>query len=81
MLRIHSLSGTVSATSRRGCVVSRSNLLVRDYTGQLPVTVPARSRTALTGTLPVTMPREASATCAGTRFTIKLSGTGTKAPR
>jgi hypothetical protein len=80
-LRIHALSGKVTATSRRGCAVSAANLRIMDYTGRLPVTVPARSRTVLTGAMPVTMPREATAKCADTRFTIMLSGTGAKAPR
>ncbi|MFI7540959.1 hypothetical protein [Actinoplanes sp. NPDC049599] len=80
-LQIRSLSGRVGATSRRGCAVSAANLQVQRYTGRLPVTVPARGRTVLSGTLPITMPRQATAKCADTRFTIILSGTGTKAAR
>ncbi len=80
-LQIRSLSGKVSATSRRGCSVSSANLRVQGYTGRLPVTVPARSRTVLDGWLPITMPRQATARCADTRFTVILSGTGTKATR
>jgi hypothetical protein len=80
-LRIHTLSGKVIATSRRGCAVSKANLRVKEYIGRLPVTVPARSRTVLTGALPITMPREATANCADTRFTILLYGTGMKASR
>ena len=80
-LRIHSLSGKVISTSRRGCYVSPSNVRVLDYTGRLPATVQGRSRTALTGFLPIMMPRQATPKCADTRFTILLSGTGTKATR
>lgn len=80
-LQIRSLSGRVQATSRRGCAVSRANLQIREYTGRLPYTVPARGRAHLTGVLPIAMPRQATARCAGTRFTIVLSGTGTKATR
>ena len=80
-LQIRSLTGKVRATSRRECAVSSDNLQVRNYTGRLPYTVPARSRAQLNGSLPITMPRQATARCAGTRFTIVLSGTGTKASR
>jgi hypothetical protein len=80
-LQIRSLTGKVRATSRRECTVSSDNLQVRDFTGRLPYTVPARSRAQLSGSLPISMPRQASARCAGTRFTIVLSGTGTKASR
>jgi hypothetical protein len=80
-LRVHHLGGEVTGTSRRECVANSTNLQVRQYSGRLPFTVPARSRAVLTGSLPITMPRQASPKCADTRFTIALSGTGTKATR
>jgi hypothetical protein len=80
-LRIQSLSGKVTATSRRTCAATGANLQIRPYTGRLPLTVPARARTEFDGALPVTMPSTATAGCASTRFTIVLLGTGTKASR
>ena len=80
-LRVHHLGGEVTGTSRRQCAANGTNLRVREYTGRLPSYGAGRSRAVLTGSLPITMPRQASPKCADTRFTIVLSGTGTKATR
>lgn len=73
-IEVRSLAGRIAATSRPGCRVSASNLVVRGYTGGLPVTVPAHGRVTLRGHLPVSMPVRASVACAAARFTIALSG-------
>lgn len=73
-LKLQKLSGKVVSSSRRGCPAA--NLQVKAYNGKLPVTIEPYGRVALTGTLPITMPMGAPTKCAGTRFTIYLSGTG-----
>ncbi|MGX6602352.1 hypothetical protein ACWKSP_09495 [Micromonosporaceae bacterium Da 78-11] len=78
-LRLQRLSGNVKASSQRGCSPTSTNLVVKDYSGRLPVTVEARGRITLSGEIPVFMPRSASQKCAGAHFTILISGLGSKA--
>jgi hypothetical protein len=80
-LRIESLGGKVTGTSRRGCAASSANLVVRPYAGRLPVTVRPRAEAVLGGGLPVSMPRDTTVKCADTRFLIALSGKGRKEER
>ncbi|MFF5079854.1 hypothetical protein ACFY36_22610 [Actinoplanes sp. NPDC000266] len=80
-LRLHGISGKVVSSSRRGCPATSASLLVKAYNGRLPQAVEPRSRTTLDGTVPVTMPSGATTRCAGTRFTIALTGTGLRERR
>jgi hypothetical protein len=80
-LRLRSLSGRVVSTSRPGCPATAASLVVESYTGRLPLTLQARSRTGLTGSIPITMPKDATPRCSNTRFVISLIGTGEKASR
>jgi hypothetical protein len=80
-LRVGSLRARVTSTSRSGCAPTAANLRVGDFTGRLPITVPAHGRTTLSGSVPVTMPRNANPNCAGARFVIQLSGKGRRADR
>jgi hypothetical protein len=80
-LRVQQVSGKVTSSSRRGCPASTASLVVRPFTGVLPVVVPARGRTTLTGALPIAMPGGASEKCAGVRFTISVSATGYRVDR
>jgi hypothetical protein len=80
-LSMQRLTGTVTATSRRGCPADDSSLRIGDYTGALPVAIAAHGRTTLTGTLPVSMPIGTTEKCAGARFSISMSGSGFRADR
>ena len=80
-LRVDRLAGELVATSRHGCRPSSANLRVAPYSGNLPMTIRPYGRQPVRGGIVVTMPRGATATCAGTRFTIALSGSGARASR
>jgi hypothetical protein len=79
-VKLQSIQGRVTATSRRRCSASPASLVVKNYVGNLPVAVAAQGRTSI-GWIPVTMPKNASAQCSGTVFSIALSGRATKASR
>ena len=80
-LSLQRLTAKVTSSSRRGCPATSDNLQVQPYRGQLPATVAATGRTVLDGTIPVVMPIGASEKCAGTDFTIRLSGVGRRMSR
>jgi hypothetical protein len=73
-LRLTEVTGKVTSTSRRGCPATTSNLQVKKYTGVLPLTIRPHDRLSLAGTIPIVMPSGASRNCAGSHFTIALSG-------
>ena len=75
-MRLQKLSGRVVSSSRRGCAAS--SLQVKAYGGKLPMAIEPYGRVTLPGTLPVTMPMGTSTKCAGARFTIALSGLGSR---
>jgi hypothetical protein len=79
-LEVRSVRGELVASSRRECVPNAQNLVVRPYVGALPVVIPARKGREL-GTVPIIMPTGATEKCARTTFTIRLSGTATRAKR
>lgn len=78
--RLESLDAKVISTSRRQCVPTGTNIVVKRYAGKLPLTMRANERTKI-GKLPVMMPKDASPKCSDTKFVISLSGTGSKAGR
>jgi len=77
-LVIGELRGRVVSTSNRRC--RPANLVVRPYAGGLPLTAPARRRTAA-GVLRLHMPPGADQACAGASFHILLTGTAKRAGR
>jgi hypothetical protein len=79
-LSVKSLRGEVVASSKRKCKPVAANLVVRAYTGKLPVVIPPRGKVDAKS-IPLHMPPAASQACAGAVFTIRLSGTATKAYR
>jgi hypothetical protein len=76
-LTLRNLEGRLVSTSRRGCPANASTLRVGHYEGRLPVVIPAGRRMRLPGSIAVTMSRTATPRCAGTRFTIRLTGVAT----
>lgn len=80
-LDLVNLTARVSSSAHRGCPATAANLQVRRFTGRLPARVAAGGRTELAGTIPVVMPMGASIKCAGTRFTITISGVGHRVGR
>jgi hypothetical protein len=79
-LVLQRVEGRLVSTSRRRCSPGPAHLVVRKYLGPLPVTLRAHSRLTI-GTLPVAMPKDAPAKCAGTTFTIAISGTAKRTGR
>jgi hypothetical protein len=79
-LTVKSLTGFVVRSSKRACHATAANLVVRPFSGPLPVTVRSRHRKNV-GVIPIHMPRSASTSCQGTSFTIRLAGTAKKASR
>gem|GEM_PF-5217346 len=74
-IKVISIAGAVTRTSRSGCRVSASNITVGTYGGspKLPYVVKAGTAARL-GYLMVTMPRSAADACARTTFTISFTG-------
>ncbi|WP_433721929.1 hypothetical protein ACQP2Y_42220 [Actinoplanes sp. CA-051413] len=79
-LSVKSLRGEVVASSKRKCKPVAANLVPRSYTGKLPIVIPPRGRLDAKS-IPLYMPPAASQACSGAVFTIRLSGTATKAYR
>lgn len=79
-LSVRSLKGEVVATSKRKCKPTAANLKTLVYKGKFPMVVPAR-KSVQAGVIPLSMPMGADQACAGATFTIRLSGTATKAYR
>ena len=79
-LSVRSLEGEVIESSKRKCKPTAANLKAAAYKGKLPLIVPAR-KNVQAGTISLSMPMDASQACAGVTFTIRLSGTATKAYR
>jgi hypothetical protein len=79
-LRITSVQGRLTSTSRKGCLPLSANLTISGYNGRLPVLVRPWSRKAA-GSLTVFMPRSVSNACQGTTFEILLTGRASKAER
>ncbi|MET8150519.1 hypothetical protein ACIBSW_03565 [Actinoplanes sp. NPDC049668] len=80
-IRLHRLAGQPVTSSRRECRPSPANLRVLDYRGRLPVTVPPHTRRTLAGSIPIAMPTGATPKCSNTRFSIFVSGAGTRRHR
>jgi hypothetical protein len=79
-LNVKSLRGEIVASSRRKCKPVAANLVARGYAGKLPIVIPPRGKVDAKS-IPLYMPPGASQACAGATFTIRLSGTATKAYR
>jgi hypothetical protein len=79
-LNVKTLRGEVVASSKRKCKPVAANLVTRSYAGKLPIVVPPRSRVHAKS-IPLYMPLGASQACSGAVFTIRLTGTATKAYR
>ena len=79
-LLVKSLRGELVASSRNRCKPVAANLAPGTYRGRLPLVVPAKGKVSA-GVVPLHMPATASAACQGAKFTIRLSGTATKAVR
>lgn len=80
-LQLQHLSSRVTKSSRPGCAPTSINLTTGDYRGRLPITIGAHDRATLPGSIPVSMPSGASVKCAGSRFTITLSGLASRVDR
>jgi hypothetical protein len=79
-LKVTSLRGEVTASSKRKCRPTPANLVAKPYVGSLPLVVPARGEKRA-GVIPLSMPWGASQDCQQAKFTIRLVGTATKADR
>jgi hypothetical protein len=79
-LNVRSLRGDVVSSSRRTCRTSTANLVAHSHKGPLPLIIPAHSRKKA-GIIPIFMPGSASRNCQKTTFTVRLTGTATKASR
>jgi hypothetical protein len=73
-LRLWDISGEISRSSHRGCPATSTSLRVTGYTGEVPVFVGPHSRATLPGSVSLAMPRTAPQQCAGSHFTIALTG-------
>jgi hypothetical protein len=80
-LRLWDISGVISRSSRRGCPATSTSLRVTGYTGRLPVFVGPHSSATLPGSVPLAMPRTAPQRCAGSHFTIALTGMAARVGR
>jgi hypothetical protein len=79
-LRVTALTARVTGSSKRSCRPGRTTVSARPFAGRLPVVVPAHS-TQRAGSVPVAMAIDAPQRCAGTTFTVQLTGRATKAVR
>jgi hypothetical protein len=79
-LRITSVRGRLVDTSKSGCRAVASNLKVAAYGGQLPLTIPAKSRKSA-GRIDVRMPNTVVDACQRATFSIRVAGSATKAAR
>jgi hypothetical protein len=77
---VRSLRGEVVSSSRAKCRPVPGNLVARPHVGRLPLTVPAGARVRA-GVIPLDMPWSASRHCAQAEFTVRLTGTASKAAR
>jgi hypothetical protein len=77
-IKITSLQGEVTSSSRSRCRPTRDNVRIGAYNGALPFSVPRLSKSQIDA-IPVSMPPGASPECARTTFTIRLVGTATRA--
>ncbi|GID96510.1 hypothetical protein ACFQFC_27865 [Amorphoplanes digitatis] len=80
-IRLHRLDGWPVTSSRRECRPSPANLRILDYRGRLPVTVAPHTRHTLSGSIPIAMPTGATPKCSNTRFSIFVSGAGSRRHR
>jgi hypothetical protein len=78
---LHRLAGRPVTSSRRECRPSPANLRVLDYQGRLPVTIRPHTRRTLAGSIPIAMPTGATPQCSNTRFSIVISGAGSRRHR
>jgi hypothetical protein len=78
---LHRLTGRPATSSRRECRPSPANLRVLDYGGRLPVTIRPHTRRTLAGSIPIAMPTGATPRCSNTRFSIFVSGAGSRRHR
>jgi hypothetical protein len=79
-LVVRRIESRVVSSSRRACRPGPATLTTRSYQGTLPLRLPARSTTKA-GSIPVYMPPDASPACQNTRFTIRMTGSGTRQGR
>jgi hypothetical protein len=80
-LRLGDISGEISRSSHHGCPATSTSLRVTGYTGRLPVFVGPHSRATLPGSFSLAMPRTAPQRCAGSHFTIALTGMASRVGR
>jgi hypothetical protein len=78
---LHRLAGRPATSSSRECRLSPANLRVLDYRGHLPVTIRPHTRRTLAGSIPIAMPTGATPRCSNTRFSIFVSGAGSRRHR
>ena len=79
-IKVSTLRAEVAESSKRRCKATSVNLVAKSYVGRLPLVIPARGQVRA-GAVPLSMPWGASPHCQGAKFTIRLSGTATKANR
>ena len=79
-LRLSSIKGALTGTSRRGCRPTSTNLEVKAYNGRLPMVLPAHSRRRVGG-IPLHMPNTVVDGCQRTIFIIQVTGYALKAGR
>ena len=77
-LLVTGVHAEIAATSNAGCDPVPANLELRDYTGELPVRVAARSDHE-TGAVPLHMPNSVVDACQRATFTITLAADATRA--
>ncbi|WP_306204218.1 hypothetical protein [Actinoplanes sp. RD1] len=79
-LRVTTLGGKVTDSSRRSCRPGGRTVSARPYAGRLPVVVPARS-TREVGAVPIAMSPEAPERCRRTTFEVLVTGRATRVAR
>ncbi|WP_305785143.1 hypothetical protein [Symbioplanes lichenis] len=79
-LRVTTIGGKVTDSSKRSCRPGTRTVSARPYAGRLPVVVPARS-TREVGAVPIAMAADAPERCRRTTFEVLLTGRATKAGR
>jgi hypothetical protein len=79
-LRVASIKGELTSSSKRGCRPVPTNLIVTPYGGRLPLTIPSQGRVNA-GHLDVRMPNTVVEACQRATFTVRIIGYATKASR
>jgi hypothetical protein len=79
-IQVIAAKGEVIAASKRGCKAKPANLEIQKYRGSLPLVLPSKSHRS-GGYVEVRMPNSVSPACQLAVFSIRLTGTATKASR